>query len=410
MAPPRTKAAARPSPMVPIVLISATSVAILSTDLYTPSLPHLPAYFGTDAETVQRTMTLNLLGYALGQLIHGPLSERFGRRPVMMGAMATAAGFSLLCALAWSIEVLIAARAFQGLVVCAESVIALAVVRDLYDGRTGARILAMFGMAIAVAPAAGPVVGGFIHVWLGWRANFHLTAALAVGVTLLVWRFLPETTTPDRDALAPRRVAGDYAALLVHRGYLRYTLATGAVTGALFVFITQGPFLYIDRLGVRTEHYGFFQAIIVAAFFFGSLFANRGVGRLGLERLLQWGLAFILVGGLMLPGALAAGWESPGPVTAAISIYAFALGLFFASAPMRALEEASSTGGSAAALLGALQMAGGAAAVSIAARFHDGSAWPMAVTFAASAVLTVGLYVALRPASRGRDPLRSPTE
>ena len=276
-----------PSPIIPALLVGASSVSILSTDLYTPSLPHLPAYFGTDAETVQQTMMINLLGYAVGQLVHGPLSERFGRRPVMIAGMAAATVFSLACALAWSIEALIVARAFQGLTMCAEAVIALAVIRDLYDGPSGARILALFGMALAVAPAAGPIIGGFVHVWAGWRANFYLIAALALLVTLLVWRLLPETATPDRAALKPRRLLGDYLALLTHLGYMRYALATGAVMGALFVFVTQGPFLYIDRLGVATQHYGFYAAIVVAAFFFGSLFANRYVRAIGVERLLE---------------------------------------------------------------------------------------------------------------------------
>ena len=394
--------AAQPSPIIPVILIAASSISVMTTDLYAPSLPYLPAIFGTDAKTVQHTMMFNLVGYALGQLVHGPMSERFGRRPIMIGGMGAAVVFSLACAVAWSIDALIVARTFQGLAVCAEAVIALAVIRDVYDGPSGARILAVFGMSIAIVPAIAPIMGGFIHVWLGWRANFFLLTILALVVTLLVWRFLPETTIPDRDALKPRRLVGDYVELFTHRGYMRYALSTGAVLGALFVFITQGPFLYIDRLGVPTEHYGFFQAAIVTAFFFGSLFANRYVRRLGVERLLQYGLIFILVGGLMLPATLALGWESTVPITASISIYAFALGLFFASAPMRALEEApGGGGGSAAAVLGALEMGGGALAVAVAAHFHDGTAWPMAGTFAASAVLTVLFYVVIRPRRAG---------
>ena len=183
---------------------------------------------------------------------------------------------------------------------------------------------------------------------------------------------------------------------------MRYALATGAVMGALFVFVTQGPFLYIDRLGVATQHYGFFSAVIVAAFFFGSLFANRYVRSIGVERLLHYALVLILIGGVTLPATLALGWESAVPITAAISIYALALGLFFASAPMRALEEAPVGGGNAAAVLGALEMTGAAAAVQVASLLHDGSAWPMAGTFAGSAVLTVLLYLALRPPSSAR--------
>ena len=178
--------AAQPSPIIPVILIAASSISVMTTDLYAPSLPHLPAIFGTDAKTVQHTMMFNLVGYELGQLVHGPMSERFGRRPIMIGGMGAAVVFSLACALAWSIDALIVARTFQGLAVCAEAVIALAVIRDVYDGPSGARILAVFGMSIAIVPAIAPIMGGFIHVWLGWRANFFLLTILALVVTLLV--------------------------------------------------------------------------------------------------------------------------------------------------------------------------------------------------------------------------------
>ena len=383
--------------IVPAVLITTSAASILSTDLYVPSLPHLPAYFATDAETVQLTMSLNLLGYALAQLVHGPLSDRFGRRPLMIAGMAGFVLFSLACALAYSIEALIVARVLQGIATCVESVVVLAVIRDLYDGPSSVRILGAYGMALALAPAVGPMIGGFVHVWQGWRANFFLLTVLGAMVTALVWRFLPETTVPDRGALNARRLARGYAALLVPGPYLVYALISAAALGALFAFITAAPFVLIDRLGVATEHYGFYQAAIVLAYFLGSLVVNRMAGRIGTERLLGAGLVVVAMGGVALPAVLAAGAETPAAITAAMSLYAFGLGPVFATAPVRAFDTAASARGSAAAMLGTLEMGGGAMGAFGVGIFHDGTAWPMALIVGAAALLAVGLFTAAKP-------------
>ena len=382
--------------IIPAVLITTTSAAILSTDLYVPSLPHLPEYFGTDAETVQLTMSLNLLGFALAQLVHGPLSDRFGRRSVMIAGMAGFVVFSLACALAYSIEALIVARLLQGIATCVEAVVVLAVIRDLYDGPSAVRILGAYGMAIALAPAVGPVIGGFVHVWQGWRANFVILTVLAAVVTALVWRFLPETATPDRGALNARRIARGYLALLSPGPFLVYALISAAALGALFAYITAAPFVLIDRLGVPTEHYGFYQAAIVLAYFVGSLVVNRVAGRFDIDRLLGAGLAIVAMGGVALPAVLAVGAETPAAIAAAMSLYVFGLGLVFATAPVRALDTAASARGSAAAMLGTMEMGGGAIGAFGVGLLHDGTAWPMALIVGGGGLLAAGLFVATR--------------
>jgi len=156
----------------------------LSTDLYTPSLPSLPEVFGTTAPTVQLTMSVNLAAFALAQLFHGPLADRFGRRPVLLTGMILFAATAVMAASAWSIGALILARALMGMAAAVEAVIALAVILDLYDEAGAVRVLAFYSMVIAIAPAVAPLVGGYVHVWLGWRANFWLLAALILAVTL----------------------------------------------------------------------------------------------------------------------------------------------------------------------------------------------------------------------------------
>lgn len=380
--------------IVPAVLIMASAASILSTDLYAPSLPHLAGYFATSAEMVQLTLSLNVAAFALAQLVHGPLSDRVGRRRVILLGMTGFVLFSLACALAQSIELLIAARILQGVAAATEAVVIYAVIRDLYDQAGSVRILAIYGMTIAVAPALGPVIGGYVHVLWGWQANFYLLAVFALGVTLLIWRFLPETTTPDPRALEPRRLIRGYAALLARRQFVVYALICGAVLGVIYAFITAGPFVLIDRLGVKTQHYGYYQAVIVLAFFFGSLAANRGIGRLGLERMLRWGLAIVALGGASLPAALLAGWESASAITAALSVATFGMGLIFATAPVRALDAATGGRGVAAAMIGALEMGGGALGAFMVTLTHDGTAWPLAITVAILALLAGVIYIA----------------
>ena len=391
-------AAAGPVPwIVPALLIMASAVGVLATDIYSPSLPHLPAYFSTDAASVQLTMSLHIIAYALAQLGHGPLSDRFGRRPVLLAGVAAFVVFSLAAAGAGSIETLIAARILQGIAASAEAVVVLAVIRDLYDQAGAVRILGIYGMTLAMAPAAGPVIGGYVHVALGWRANFLILAGLAAAVTVLVWRYLPETTAPDRGALRLRPLGRQYLGLLLNRRYIAYVAVMSASVSGIFAFVTAGPFILIDRLGVRTEHFGFYQAVIVLTFFIGSLVANRGVGRIGIEALLRTGLAVAAAGALSLPALLAAGLESAAGVTAAMALYALGLGLVFATGPVRVLDMATGGRGVAAALLGTVQMLGGAFGALAVGFFHDGSAWPLAVTVSVVTTLAACVYTAAAP-------------
>ena len=382
--------------IVPAVLIAATTASILSTDLYAPSLPHLPAIFATDAATVQLTMSLNALAFGAAQLVHGPLADRVGRRPVLLVGMTAFVLFSLACAAASSIGALMAARILQGLAASSEAVVALAVIRDLYRGAQAVRIMSLYGMAIALAPAVGPVIGGYMHVAFGWRSNFLLLTGVALAVTVMTWRYLPESGTPDAGALAPHRLAAGFGGLFRHRVFMGYVLVLGAVMGGLFAFITAGPFILIDRLGVATQHFGYYQAVIVLVYVLGNVLANRAVGRLGIEALLGAGLVVTAVGGIAVLGVIAVA-ESAETLVAAMGVFALGLGLVFATAPVRAMETAPGGSGLAAALLGSLEMAGAGLGSVIVASFHDGTAWPLAGCVAGFGLLSGVVYAALRP-------------
>ncbi len=396
-------AAGAVSPLIPALLIAASSASVLSTDLYAPSLPHLPALLATDAPTVTLTMSLNLAAFALAQLIHGPLADRFGRRPVFMWGMAAFMVTALAAAAAQSIGQLIAARILMGTAASVEAVIALAVIRDLYDDIGAVRILAIYGMVIAIAPAIGPVIGGFVFVWAGWRANFLLLAVTIALVFAMAARWLPETAAQvDHRALEWRRMAGGYGALLANRTYMGFALALSFGLAGVFAFVTGAPFVLIGRHGIATQYYGFFQMAIVAAFFIGATIANRAVGRIDARRICALGVAIAVAGGVALIGVAALA-ESPWSITAAASLFAAGLGPLFAAAPVLAMGAARDIGGGvSAAMIGALEMGGGALGALAVGLWADVTSWPLTGTMAASSLLILVAFLVARDASRER--------
>lgn len=396
----------RPSRLILFVLIAAGGASLLSTDLYAPSLPHLPGYFGTSAETVQLTMALNMAAFAVAQLVWGPLSDRYGRRVVFLIGMTAFLFTALGAALSQSIGHLLAARILMGASASVEAVIVLAVIGDIYKSEDSAKIYAIYGMIIALVPAVGPIIGGFVFEWFGWQANFFLLTAIIAAVLALAVMRLPETLPAgERVALRIGSVVSGYARLLSLRGFVMISLTLGLALGAIFAFITEAPFLLIDRHGVATRHYGLFQGVIVIAFFFGSLLSNRIVSRIGVTRLYGFGVAAASVSGLFMLLAVAGG-DTPVTLTAAMSVFAFALGPLFASAPVLAFQQAGDQGrGMSAAMLATFEMAGAAAGALFVSVAPDGTAWPLAFCVAgASVMILVAGILALRA---GRDRQRA---
>ncbi len=390
---------------VPAVLVACTSVSILSTDLYTPSLPHLPRLLASDAETVQLTVSLNLAAYAFAQLLHGPLADRVGRRRLLLVGMFGFLVASLICAAAQTIGGLLAGRIGQGVFASVSSVVVILIIRELFDKKRAVRIMGYYGMAIGMAPAIGPLLGGYVYVLVGWRMNFVLLAVLAAGVFLLVRRLLPETGTRDHGAIQPGQIARGYRALLGRRAYLRYLLPLTMLFGAFFAFVTAGPFLLIDGLGVATQDYGLYYGLLVLAFMTGSLTVTRLAGRVSADRMVQGAIFFAFLGGVVLVAPLLARHESLAVILIGMRLLSFGIGLILASAPRCLLVGAGDgPSGSASALAGSLQMMAASLGGLLVGSFHDGSAWPLALTIAGFTSIGALGYVGLRTPERIDNP------
>jgi len=370
----------------------------LTIDMYLPALPTITSELGTTSAAVQLTLTGTLIGLALGQLVLGPLSDRFGRRRPLIAGTALHVLASLLVLVAPTIEVLGVLRLLQGVGTAAGSVIAIAVVRDLFDGRAAATMLSRLFLVIGAAPVLAPTIGGEVLRFTSWRGVFVLLAGyglllLAVGVFVL-----RETLPPERRSRSG--VAGTlrgYRSLFRDRAYVGLVLVAGLTMAGLFSYVSGSSFVYQDEFGLDEQQ-------------FGLLFGAGAVWLIAATQLnpvlLRWfSPAQVLVGGTVA-GAAAGGvllvlaaTATGGLLGVALPLWAvlFGCGLALPNAPALALSRHGDAAGTAAALLGAVQFGVGAA-VSPLVGLLGNDAVAMGTVVVGSLVLAVVvLVVVVRP-------------
>jgi DHA1 family bicyclomycin/chloramphenicol resistance-like MFS transporter len=318
----------------------------------------------------------------MAQLAYGPLSDRYGRRPVLLGGLAIYLLSSVACVLAPGIDALIAARFFQALGACAGPVLGRAIVRDIYGPVEAARVLAYLGGAMALAPMLGPMLGGFLTVWSGWRANFVLLAAFSA-LQLLATALLLQESNTRRDATAtqPRRILANYRELATAPRYLGYLLCFAASYAALFAFISGSSFVLIGVFGFSPQTFGASFGFAVSGYLAGTLIAARLASRLAPRRLVLSGTALgTLAGSVMLLLAVvqAGAWG----VLLPMFLCMFGTGLVIPNAIAAALAPYPGMAGAASALMGFVQMALAAVVGVAVGHAFDGSAVPMALAVA----------------------------
>ena len=255
-----------------------------------------------------------------------------------------------------------------------------AIIHDLFGETDRVRALAIYGMVIALTPAIAPVAGGYVHVWLGWQANFILIAVSGMLAFTLCWRLLPESAVPDKNGLQPKRILKDYGKLLANRGFMNYAVMTGAGSGVIMAFVTAGPFIMISYFKVATEHYGLYFVIPVFSFITANLITRRIAGKMNIETLLRLGLIISAIGTIAITGLIFRRYQGPLSLILVFSVTTFGLGPMFAIAPMRALDSTDSPTGVASAMVNMVPMLmGGLASISLSI-FHDGTSRPLALT------------------------------
>lgn len=389
----------------PIWLLAAlVSLGPLSTDLYLPALPAIATAFATDTAGVQWTLSGYLLSFAPAQLLYGPFSDRYGRRPAVAIGLAIFLAATVACAAAPTLGALIAARVVQAIGSCGGPVVARAVVRDTTDPPRAAAVYATIAGLMAFAPAIGPVLGGVVVDLGGWRAAFWLLAVAALGIGLAAAFLLPETIPMrDRTALDPARLLSAYAHLLRHRRFLGYALVSAFTYTGLFCFISGSSHVAQMGLGLGPRGYGILFAAAVCGYIAGSSIARRLSPRLGVDRTLRLGVGLCVLFGWSGPAALALLGSNVVTVTAPMVLYMIAFALAQANAQSGAVAPFPEMAGRASALLGFLQWGIAAFGGLAVALVLDRHGWAMAVGIAISASLAALAWLWLAPSSGGGD-------
>ena len=387
-----------PRPSVGLAVLLTTLVALgpLSTDLYLPSLPTLARVFASDVASVQLTLSVFLAGFACGQIVYGPLSDRYGRRPVLLGGLLLFCVGSLGCVFAESIDRLILARFVQALGACAGPVIGRAVVRDLWGASESARVIAYMGGAMAIGPLLGPTLGGFLTVLFGWQSNFVLLLLVAVVQLAVVARVLGESNVHrDPEATTPARMLANFRRLLADRSYLGYLLTFSFSYSALFAFISASSFVLADRHGLTPQVYGMCFGIVVAGYLIGSVASGRLVRRLGSDGLLARGACLGAVAGVSMAVLEFSGVHGVAAILAPMFFCTVATGLVMPNAIARALAPYPTMAGSASALMGFVQMTLAAGVGIAVGHALAAGAQALAVAVALCSVLALLSYLAL---------------
>jgi DHA1 family bicyclomycin/chloramphenicol resistance-like MFS transporter len=370
----------------------------LSTDLYLATLPGMANDFGVAPAAVQHTLSLFVIGFGSAQLVSGPLSDRYGRKPVMIGGLSLYLAASLACAFAPSLSWLIAARFAQAIGCCTGVVVARAVIRDAYPPIEGGRMLAKASSLLSMAPILGPILGGYLQVAFGWRSAFLALAAAGLVVWIAALRRMRESNPqPDPEALRPARLAGSYLAVARSPSFWAYALPGTLSYASIFAFISGTPFVLIRVLGIPTEHYGYYFAFGVLGYLGGTLLCRRMIGRIGLQRALEIGTIIGLIGGLGFLAAALGGFSSAALVVAAQFVVMVAHGINFPSAQAGSLAPFPEKAGAAAGLFGFISMLGAFFTGMAVGASHDGTILPLALI---SATVAVALFVSARVLAR----------
>lgn len=379
-------------------LVAVTATGSLALNLFVPSVPGLVAYFETDLATVQLALSLYLVGVAGGQLVYGSLSDRFGRRPVLLVGLVVYVVGGLACALAPAIEVLVAGRVLQALGACAGFVIGRAMVRDVYGRERAASALGYLTAAVSVVPAIAPAIGGTLEVWFGWRASFVLVVAVGV-VVLAIAQAKAHETHFERQRSGWGDLLRSYVRLLTLPRFTGYALNVALTSTAFFAFITGAPVIMANAMHYPPDAYGWYFIGISGSYMIGNTVSGRFTMRIGLDRMAWGGTILALLSSTALL-ALGLGAE-PGPIAlfAPMCAVAFGNGLSQPNATAAGISADPQRVGAASGLLGALQMGSGAIGTVLVGHFNDDTVLPVAAVMTASALAAL-LALAITRRSR----------
>ncbi|HEU4852187.1 MAG TPA: multidrug effflux MFS transporter [Telluria sp.] len=381
------------APLLPLI-IAFLMLQPLSTDLYLASLPGLATVFGVPASTVQLTLSMFVIGFGGAQLVAGPLSDRFGRKPVLSWGVGLYVIASLLCAAAPDIDLLIAARFLQSLGCCAAIIVARAIVRDAWPADAAPHVIAKASTYLSFAPLLGPIAGSYLQVTFGWRAAFVALSALSATLLLFVLLRLPETNRhKNPNATDIKGLMASYRLVLGSRDFWAHALPGALSYGSIFAFISGSSLVLIRVLDVPTAMFGYCFAFAVSGYLLGTIVCRRLLARFGPATTLRIGSAASLASGALFLTLITLGFAHWTTVVGAMFLTMGAHGLNFPVAQSGSVTPFPHNAGTAAGLMGALVMGVAFVVGSVVGGTFDGTVMPLALIACAIGTL---IFVAVR--------------
>jgi len=383
-----------------VVLIVVSALNPIAVNMFVPAMPDIMRGLNTNQAGVQLVLSVYLFSTAVAQLVLGPLSDRYGRRPVLLGGLTVFVIASLVCTLAPSIGVLIAGRVLQGCGGCVGIVLGRAIVRDRYERAQAATMLGYVMMGFAIAPMVGPVIGGVLNDFVGWRSIFGLLATLGIAITLVAFLFMPETRVPASNETERPTFLRSLATLSRLPAFWAYALTCALGTAVFFSFLGGTPFVAVDMLGMTGTEYGLYFILVPGGFMLGNFLTGRFSRRVGIFALVLVGsvITFLAVVGMFF--AFLAGWYHPLALFLPMYAIGFANGLTLANALAGAVSVRPELAGAASGFAGAMQIGfGGIATVVIGALLAaTHSVFPLIICMAVLALFGIAAAIWTRTA------------
>ncbi|QUS40313.1 Bcr/CflA family efflux MFS transporter [Tardiphaga alba] len=378
------------------VLAALASVGTLATNILLPSLPQMAATLQVTTPAVTASITIFLVVFALGQLVVGPISDRYGRRlPVLAGFAVFIAG-SVWCGLATDLPALLVGRAIQAAGACATSVLSRAIARDMFSGAALARVLTIVMIAQAAAPGFSPLLGGGLDHVFGWRSEFVFVGIFALVSAIAFAVVLGETHHATRIPLNPIAIGTTYGKLSTNRHFLIPAVTVSLIMGGLFSLFSAAPRVLIEGYGFTPIALGLFFAGTVMVVFGSGMLAARLAPRVGLERAIRYGLLIAFVGGVALLAA-AVLHANVATFIAATCIFLLGMGVVNPLGTAQTLSPFGTHAGAASALLGFWQMTGAAIGVFLVATIVPDALLALGIVLTGGCLLAVLLYAMRAP-------------
>jgi DHA1 family bicyclomycin/chloramphenicol resistance-like MFS transporter len=380
------------------LLVAMTACGTLGMHIVIPALPATARALNISIGTVQLTITLYLIGLAIGQLLYGPVSDRFGRRPVLLAGLSLFTFAGVLTAIAPSPGLLIAARILQALGGCAGLVLGRAAVRDGATAERAAGQLALLTLVMSMVPAIAPAIGGYVTAFLHWRASYVLLAAIG-GATLAGAVFLlPET---NRNPVGGARIGSiflGYARLLRSRAFCGYAIGGACSTTAFYGFMSASPFIFENELHRPTQEVGLYYLLLMGGVALGSLCANRVAGRLSNRSAMRIANLLAIAGAALFALADAVGWLTVPSVVGSVALFMVGAGMASPFALAGSVSVNPQAIGAASGMYGFVQMGYGMLCTIVVETWRPGAIYPVATVLLVSALMgQVAMSLASRP-------------